>query len=129
VWIRTTDEKNTNLMILLGYIIMAHPDWKKSYIKIFNICTEGRSEAVKRELEELIATGRLHITLANIEIITLSEYQTVGEVVAEHSSFAGLTIIGFHEDAIRHKHTAYFTEFNLVSDVLYVNACQSKVII
>jgi len=126
VWIRNTDEKNTNLMILLGYIIMAYPDWKKSYIKIFHICTGCQRDEVKHELEELIAAGRLPITLTNIEIITLSENQTIGEVVTEHSRDAGLTIIGFREDAIKHGHTEFFTEFDNVGDVLFVNAIQSK---
>ena len=126
VWIRTVDEKNTNLMILLGYIIMAHPDWKKSYIKIFNISTQGHSEDVKRELKELIAAGRLPITLANIEIITLAEHQSIGDAVAEHSQHAGLTIIGFNEYAIKHGHTEHFTEYNDIGDVLFVNAFQSK---
>ena len=126
VWIRNTDEKNTNLMILLGYIIMAHPDWKRSYIKIFNICTESQSKNVKRELEELIAAGRLPITLTNIEIITLSGNQTVGEAVTQHSHHAGLTIIGFREEAIQYGHTEFFAEFNDIGDVLFVNAIQSK---
>ena len=126
VWIQTTDEKNTNLMILLGYIIMAHPDWKKSYIKIFNICSEGQSKEVKTELEELIATGRLPITLTNIEIITLSGNQSIGETVAEHSLHAGLTIIGFREETIKDGQTDFFTEFNDIGDVLFVNAIQSK---
>ena len=126
VWIRTTDEKNTNLMILLGYIIMAHPDWKKSYIKIFNICEEVQCNDVKRNLEELIATGRLPITLNNIEIITLSEKKTIGEVVAEHSQNAGLTIIGFREEAIKHGNTEHFSRFNSIGDILFVNAVQSK---
>ncbi|MCL2329189.1 MAG: amino acid permease [Bacteroidetes bacterium] len=126
VWIRTTDEKNTNLMILLGYIIMAHPDWKKSCIKIFIICGNGKSEEVKNEIEELIAAGRLPITLANIEIIGFSGNQTIGEVVAEHSQNAGLTIIGFHEEAIKHGNTEFFSEFNNIGDVLFVNTLQSK---
>ena len=126
VWINTNDEKNTNLMILLGYIIMAHPDWKRSYIKIFSICTEGQNLNAKKELEELIADGRLPITLANIEIITLSGTRTIGAAVAEHSHSAGLTIIGFREDAINHGHTGYFTEFNDIGDVLFVNANKSK---
>jgi hypothetical protein len=129
VWIRTTDEKNTNLMILLGYIIMANPDWKRSYIKIFNICTEGQSkDVVKRELEELIATGRLPITLTNIEIITLLENQTIGEIITEHSNNAGLTIVGFREDIIKQGHTDHFVQFKNNGDVLFVNAVQSKMI-
>ena len=126
VWIRTTDEKNINLMILLGYIIMAHPDWKKSYIKIFSICTEGHREDAKRELEELIAAGRLPITLTNIEIIILSENETISEVITEHSGDAGLTIIGFHEETIRHGNTEFFSEFNNIGDILFVNSFQSK---
>jgi hypothetical protein len=128
VWIRTSDEQNTNLMILLGYIIMAHPDWRKSHIKIFNICTKCHSEEVKKELEVLIATGRLPITLANIEIITLLEHQTIGEAVTEHSHHAGLTIIGFCGEAIKHGDTDFFAEFDNIGDVLFVNAFQSKMI-
>ena len=126
VWIGNTDEKNSNLMILLGYIIMAHPDWKKSYIKIFSISTEGHSEELRNELEERINTGRLPITLANIEIVCLTGNQTIGEVIAEHSKNAGLTIIGFREEIIKHGKTEYFTEFNDIGDVLFVNAVKSK---
>jgi len=126
VWIRTIDEKNTNLMILLGYIIMAHPDWKKSYIKIFNISTKSQNEETKRELEDLIATGRLPITLANLETIVLSGHQTLGEVVTEHSKDAGLTIIGFNEDSVKHHHIEVFTGFENIGDVLFVNAVRSK---
>src|SRR6056297_2078352 len=37
IWIRKFDIKNINLMILLSYIIMGHPDWKHGTIKIFNL--------------------------------------------------------------------------------------------
>jgi amino acid transporter len=127
VWIRATAGKNANLMILLGYIIMAHPDWKRSHIKIFNICTGGYCSNVKREFEELIATGRLPITLTNVEIITPHENQTIGEVVTEYSQNAGLTIIGFKDDTVKQGDTGYFTEFNNIGgDILFVNALQSK---
>lgn len=29
IWVRSFDTENTNLMILLGFIILGHPDWKK----------------------------------------------------------------------------------------------------
>ena len=35
IWISPEDYVNANLMILLGYIILGHPDWKKGKIKIF----------------------------------------------------------------------------------------------
>lgn len=126
VWIRTTDDMNANLMILLGYIIMAHPDWRKSHIKIFNICAEGQIDITRKELQERIATGRLPITLANIEIITLKENETLGNVVNEHSKSAGLTIIGFREEIIKREGINFFTEFNEIGDILFVNSSQVK---
>ena len=123
VWIRETDENNTNLMILLGYIIIAHPDWKKSHIKIFITSTKVEQENTKQELRERIAAGRLPITLANIEIITLAEGQPVSTAVEVYSKNAGLTIIGFREEIIKHNPEKFFTDFNNeMGDILFVNA-------
>ena len=126
VWIRDTDEKNTNLMILLGYIIMAHPDWRKSEIRIFITSSSGQDEKVKLGLEERILTGRLPITLANIEIIPLSEGQTLAEVVETHSQRAGLTLIGFREEIIKHDAVGFFSDFRNMGDILFVNASNAK---
>ncbi|MDR0429294.1 MAG: amino acid permease [Tannerellaceae bacterium] len=126
VWIRETDEKNTNLMILLGYIIVAHPDWSKSQIKIFITSTRGRREIVKEDLQERIAEGRLPITLTNIEIVMLTEDQTLSDAVLTHSKSAGLTLIGFREEIIKHDAINFFTDFQGVGDILFVNASQFK---
>ncbi|MDR2811194.1 MAG: hypothetical protein LBB84_11685 [Tannerellaceae bacterium] len=125
VWIRETDEKNTNLMILLGFIIMSHPDWCKSQIKIF-ITTTRESDTVKEETKERIAAGRLPITLTNIEITILSPGQTVSDVIGIHSKYAGLTIIGFREEIIKHDAMKFFTSFDGIGDILFVNASQYK---
>ncbi|MDR1258829.1 MAG: amino acid permease [Tannerellaceae bacterium] len=125
VWIRETDEKNTNLMILLGFIIMAHPDWSRSQIKIF-ITSTRESDAVKEEIKERIAAGRLPITLANIEIIILAEGQTVSDVIRVHSKHAGLTLIGFREEIIKHDAMKFFSDFHGTGDILFVNASQYK---
>ncbi|MDD2437467.1 MAG: amino acid permease [Massilibacteroides sp.] len=129
VWIRSTDEKNTNLMILLGYIIIAHPIWKQSHIKLFIACSKNQNEQVKDQLSERIAEGRLPITLTNIEIVALLEGQTTSDLIAQKSRLAGLTIIGFREEIIKHNPIDFFNEFEGIGDVLFVNAAQSKEII
>jgi len=126
VWIRNTDEENTNLMILLGYIIMAHPDWHKGYIKIFNVCDEGRKEEIKEDIQERIAAGRLPITLANIEIVILKDGQSFSDAVKEHSKHAGLTLIGFREETIRRDSAKLFTDFQDIGDILFVNTSTPK---
>ena len=130
VWIREHDEINANFMILLGYIITSHPDWKKSHIKIFLASIRNEFAHVKEDLEKRIADGRLPITLTNIEFVMLDEHQSFSNVVKEYSPQAGLTIIGFHEDLIKHDPVAFFTDFQSTSgDILFVNASQPKEII
>lgn len=125
VWIRETDEKNTNLMILLGFIILSHPDWSRSRIKIF-IATTRESEAVKEEIKQRIAAGRLPITLTNIEIVILAQGQSLSDATGIHSPHAGLAIIGFREEIIRHEALKFFTSFHGTGDILFVNASQYK---
>lgn len=126
VWIRETDEINTNFMILLGYIILAHPDWRKSHIKIFLISPDRDEAEVKQELEKRIATGRMPITMANIEIVPAVEGQTLRRKVETYSHHAGLTLIGFGQEDIDEKGEAFFSAFDGIGDVLFVNCCQPK---
>lgn len=129
VWIREYDGKNTNFMILLGYIIMSHPDWKKSHIKIYLASIKEDFADVKKELEERIAAGRLPITLANIEFVMIDEEHSFCDLVEKYSSQAGLTIIGFHEDQIQWNLASFFTEFNARGDILFVNSFDAKEIL
>lgn len=125
VWIRETDELNTNFMILLGYIIMSHPDWRRSHIKIFLTSPKGEMTEVKRDLEKRIAEGRLPITLANIEIVPITEGQRPCDVITTHSASAALTMIGFNKELIKSRPTEFFTDYDKLGDTLFVN-CNSK---
>jgi hypothetical protein len=84
---------------------------------------------VREELEKRIATGRLPITMTNIEFVMIDENQTLSNAVKEYSSMAGLTIVGFSEDLIKHDPAAYFTDFSASGDILFVNASHPKDII
>lgn len=129
VWIRPVDYLNANLMILLGYIILAHPDWKKGNIKIFSICAPEHVQQTRDQLTHLVEEGRLPITLSNIEIVPASGNRPVHEIVHEKSHHAGLTIIGFREEHIKSRGTNYFHDFARLEDVLFVNASGAKKIV
>lgn len=126
VWIRDTDHRNTNLMILLGYIILAHPDWKKGHLKIFVTTQSDDKELIVRELKDRIVSGRLPITMANIEIVEIPEHSTFSDAVNTHSKNAGLTLVGFREEIIKRDAADFFTEFDEIGDVLFVNASEAK---
>ena len=122
IWIRHIDVMNANLMILLGFIILSHPDWKKGFVKIFSVCGEDEVEQTRTALQELVQEGRLPITLSNIEIIATLEGKSIKEHIVEKSSKAGLTIIGFREEQIKHSGDQVFLGFEEMGDILFVNA-------
>ncbi|PLX04529.1 MAG: amino acid permease [Marinilabiliales bacterium] len=126
IWISSTDSSNANLMILLGFIISGHPDWKKADIKIFDICKPELEEQTKKNMEELVTSGRLPITASNIEVIPRDPEIHQKELVNNKSYDAGLVIIGYREETI--KKDKMFTDYDQVGTILFVNAHSEKVI-
>jgi len=128
IWIRPIDILNANLMILLGFIILSHPDWRKGHVKIYSVCNEDEMSETRRHLRDLVQSGRLPITMSNIEIIPLSGNKSVRKMIQEHSSKAGLTIVGFREEQVKHSGSEIFMGYENMGDILFVNASQNQVI-
>lgn len=126
VWIRSTDQDNSNLLILLSFIIIGHNDWRKSNIKIFDLCKQGTEEETRLQLEELIIKGRLPITSRNIEIIPENPERGYKTIINEKSRNAGLTLTGFRKETLKHKGTEIFTGFDDIGNVLFVNSHSQK---
>lgn len=126
VWIRNLDRQNASLMILLSYIILGHPDWEKGYIKIFSVCTEEEIEETKAKLDELVLSGRLPITQKNVEVMVQNDDVSFKSLVNEHSQDAGLTIVGFKEEQLKHEGDSFFEGFDEIGDVLFVDANEEK---
>jgi len=122
VWIKSIDFENSNLMILLSYIILGHPFWKKSQLKIFDICTENEIEEAQAQIEEIVNSGRLPISMKNIEIIQKSNETNSKTIINERSKEAALTIIGFRSEQIKHNGAKVFTDYNEIKDIIFVNA-------
>lgn len=120
VWIKTTDIENANLLILLSFIIQGHPDWRKSDIKVFDICFEEEFEKTKLIMAELISSGRLPITEKNIEIIKLDHKVSPKNLINEKSKNAGLTLIGLRQELLNHQKSKYFEGYDEIGTVLFV---------
>ncbi len=124
VWITPQDYVNANLMILLAYIILGHPEWHKGEIKIFAVVREDDIEGRKEELIELIRSGRLPISASNIQLISDSEGQE--EIVCKYSIDADLTIIGFTREELSSRGTKLFSDYKDIGNILFVNSNQGK---
>jgi amino acid transporter len=127
VWIKPSDEYNANLMILLAFIISAHPDWKKVDIRVFMISKKGKTRENEEKLQNLIVRGRLAITVKNIQTLEEQPGISISEMVNRHSSEAGLVLTGFHGDHLRHSGRKIFEGYEIDS-MLFVNSHDEKVI-
>ena len=126
IWISPEDYRNANLMILLGYIILGHPDWKKAQIKIFALYPEEMMEEKRKQLLELIKTGRLPISPSNISMVPF-EKKDRKNVIMKYSSDADLTLIGFSSEMLTN--IEELSEgYHDLGNILFVSANRAKAI-
>lgn len=126
IWITSNDYENATLMILIGYIILGHPEWSNASIKIFAVYPEDELIEQKQNLMELINSGRLPISPANIELIPQKESVDTKTIINQKSKRADLTIIGVRSEAVKHSGEAVFMGYDNIGDVLFVNTKTMK---
>ncbi|MBI1305380.1 MAG: amino acid permease [Bacteroidetes bacterium] len=126
LWITSSDYQNANLMIYLAYIIMGHPDWSNGIIKLFALFPENEKDEQRNKLMELVRTGRLPISMNNIEIISRKEDTNVTDVINSNSTNADLTIVGFRGELIKNKGSSAFHNYQTAGSVLFVNSQNEK---
>ena len=126
IWVRPEDYRNANLMILLGYIILGHPEWKRGKIKIFALYPKESMEEKRKQLLELIKTGRLPISPSNVTMVSYEEGNRK-KVIAKYSADADLTLTGFTSDMLANIQD--FSEgFENLGNILFVGANRAKAI-
>ncbi|MDA3879058.1 MAG: amino acid permease [Prolixibacteraceae bacterium] len=126
IWIRSADYDNANLMILMSFIILGHPDWKHSAIKIFNICEQQDIEKTKEKLNKMVIEGRLPIHEKNITILPLQDDVSSKTIINEYSVGAALTIIGFSYETLKKRKEEIFMGYDELGTILFVNSHDQK---
>jgi len=126
IWISIMDYENANLMILLGYIILGHPEWRKGQIKIFAMHTPDELDRKRSDLLDLIKSGRLPISPANVELIPADPEISPKEIISQKSLDADLTIVGFRSELIRAEGIRIFTGYEDIGNILFVSSTKEK---
>lgn len=129
VWLTPGDYANANLMILLAYIIIGHPEWKGCRITLFAAFDSQGMESNVQRLNRLIDKGRIPISGKNVRKIPWDMDKTSYEgLVTEHSQAADLVIMGFSLKKLKKEKGDFFKQFGNVKDILFVSAGQKIVI-
>ncbi len=126
IWITSSDYDNANLMILMGYILLGHPEWKRGYIKIFALYESRDLQRKRQALLELIKSGRLPISSSNIILVSMDESQSKEEIISKKSVDADLLIIGFRYERIRTDGSKLFAGYENLSNTLFVSSNKEK---
>ncbi|MEO8196626.1 MAG: amino acid permease [Thermoanaerobaculia bacterium] len=124
LWFTWNDYDNAEMMILLAYVLLGHPDWKDAEIRIF--AAYPRNEVTEREnrLIELIEAGRLPIASRNLQIVPTDDASNFEELVASRSSHADLVLLGFTREKLLQRGPDYLRRHPKVGDVLFVSAAE-----
>ena len=127
VWISSRDYENSNMMILLGYIISSHPDWKNAKIKVFSIYpNQDEFENYKKRMFSFIESGRLPISPLNLKMIPQNEHSGIKSIINKHSEKADLTIVGFRSEVVKKQKLAAFEGYEKLGNILFVNSLKGK---
>ena len=126
IWITSSDYENANLMILLSYIILGHPEWKNGVIKIFALYDSSDLDRKRENLMALISSGRMPISPSNIKLIAMEESDSKEAIIAEKSVDADLLVMGFRNERIRNEGSKIFTGYENLSNTLFVSSNQEK---
>ncbi len=123
IWLTWNDERNANLMVLLSYIILGHPDWKDAEIRLFAALPSDEEVSEKREaFKALMEEGRIPISPKNIRFIPVDDRESFKGWVKKFSQDADLTMIGFDLEGLEKRGADVFLNHSDISDLLFVYA-------
>ena len=127
IWITENDYANGNLMVLIAYILLGHPQWEGGFMKIFDVAPRDKLETENQKLQSLISMGRLPISASHVQIIEHEPDQPIRSLINRNSANADLVIVGLREEILKHKGSPdVFSGFEDVGDVLFVNTTEKK---
>jgi amino acid transporter len=129
IWLTPGDYRNANMMIMLAYILMGHPEWRGCQITLFAAFEDSEMDVNVTRLNWLIDQGRIPISRKNVRKIPWNKDKTSYEaLVTEHSEEADLVIMGFSLKKLVKEKGSFFSRFKSIEDILFVQAGQKIVI-
>ena len=114
-------------MILLGYMIHGHQDWKNAEIKVYSIYTNDEEFDIYRErMFNFIESGRLPISPRNLNMVPQKEGENIKSIINKNSKKSDLTIIGFRNELVKKQKLDILEGFNELGNILFVNSIEEK---
>ena len=125
VWVTEDNLKNAPMMLLLAYIIVGHPDWRRAEIRLFACSEATDAEREADRLSTLMKEGRLPISMHNVTSVSYSSQEALEEEIEHRSAQSDLVIAGLTgEELYSDKLAQTLRSFAAANDVLFVHAIE-----
>jgi len=121
VWLTWNDQENANLMILLSYILLGHPDWNDAEIRVFVALPRDQVEERREDFHRLMTQGRLPVSEKNIRFFPTNNVDAFRRLVVRYSGSADLTVVGFDMEGLEERKEEVFLNHPGLGDVLFVH--------
>ena len=123
VWVTDDNLRNVPMMLLLAYILVGHPEWKRAKIRLFACSTSWDTELDADQLTTVIKEGRLPISMQNVTSVSYDSEEALEQEVLQRSAQADLVIAGLtSEDLNSNDLTEILQRYQGVHDVLFVHS-------
>ncbi len=129
VWVTEDNLSNAPMMLLLAYIIVGHPDWKRAEIRLF-VCSDSTdAEQEANKLSALTQEGRLPIPMQNVTSVSYKGKASLEDEVSLRSNQADLTIVGLTSENIdANGLEQILRSYEGANDVLFVHSVEQILI-
>ena len=125
LWLTEDNFDNAPLMLLLAYIIVGHPEWKRAEIRLFECCDLGSGEHRNHDLAGLLSQERLPISEQNRMTIGYQSDEELENEVSRRSSRADLVIAGIPAATLRGAAAERaLTRYRSTNEVLFVSGVE-----
>ncbi len=125
VWVTDDNISNVPMMLLLAYILVGHPEWKKAKIRLFACSGSWDAELEADKLSTFIKDGRLPISMQNVTSVSYDSLEGLEQDVAQRSDQADLVIVGLtSEDMNSNDFSDVLQRYQGVNDVLFVHSVE-----
>ena len=125
LWLTEDNFDSAPLMLLLAYIIVGHPEWKRAEIEVFECRDLGSSEHQTHDLARLVSEERLPISEQNRTTIGYQSDEDLEHEVSQRSSRADLVIAGIPSATLREAGAgAELRRYRAANDVLFVSSVE-----
>ena len=125
VWVTEDNLGNAPMMLLLAYIIVGHPEWRRAEIQLFACFDSVDAEREADRLSAWMREERLPISAQNVTSVSCSNGEALEQEVAHHSSQADLVIAGVMAENLEQEvATQTLRCYAGANDVLFVHSIE-----